>query len=259
MDAKRTVGWAGRVVAGTAGLAVRTLRDVAGSGPDGVSPRPDGVSLRPDRTPDGRTAPPPPPPAETIAVARLAAVRLGEAALGLAAVTVRRTLDVASAAAMPIEAAATIIVRTGTSVAGRSATAGRIAGRIDRLARIGREEQRRNEREAALLLRSAWRRSVARVVAETDVDAVVGQVDLDAVVDRIDIDAVVARLDIPTLVERVLDDIDLGRIVRESSTGMAAETVGAVRSRSAGADRAINGFVDRVVLRRPPRDGAAPP
>ncbi|TDC48563.1 hypothetical protein E1212_20885 [Jiangella ureilytica] len=269
----RAAGRAGRVVAGAAGLALRAATDV----PTRLGGH--------HRTPDGWDAPPAPPAPgghdETAAVVRLAAARLGEAALGLAAVTSRRALDVAAAAALPVEAAATIAVRAGTAVAGRS----RLAGRIDRLARVGRVEQRRNEREAALLLRSAWQRSVARAVAATDVDAVldridldavvakvdldalVAQVDLDAVVARLDVDAVVgrvdldaliARLDIPVLVEQVLDDVDLGRIVRESSTGMAAETVDAVRSRSAGADRAINGFVDRVVLRRPPRDGSVP-
>lgn len=292
----RVAGRAGRVVAGAAGLAVRAVTDVplrpdgVSLGHDGVSPGPGGVGRGPrpghrERTPDGWEAPPAPPTAdghrETAAVVRLAAARLGEAALGLAAVTTRRALDVASAVALPVEAAATIAVRAGTAVAGQS----RLAGRIDRLARIGRVEQRRNEREAALLLRSAWQRSVARAVAATDVDAVLDQLDLnavvarvdldalmaqvdlnavvarldvDAVVSRVDLDALIVRLDIPVLVEQVLDDIDLGRIVRESSTGMAAETVDAVRSRSAGADRAINGFVDRVVLRRPPRDGPGP-
>ncbi|TDD64283.1 hypothetical protein E1262_28715 [Jiangella aurantiaca] len=255
--ALRAAGRTGRVVAGAAGLAIRALTELTRTPPDGPS--------RARRTADGLAAPPPPPApysVKTTAVVRLTAARLGEAALGLATVTTRRALDVAAAAAMPVEAAATIVVRTGTSIASRNGA----AGRIDRLARIGREEQRRNEREAALLLRSAWRRSIGRAVAATDVDAVLDEVDLDAVVRRVDLDAVVVRLDIPALVERVLDDIDLGRIVRESSAGMAAETVDAVRVRSAGADRAINGFVDRVVLRRPPRDavpaaepGRAPP
>ncbi|RIQ24452.1 hypothetical protein [Jiangella rhizosphaerae] len=250
----RAAGRTGRLIAGAAGLAIRAVTDV---------PQPG----HRDRTPDGWGAPPPPPepggPARTAPVVRLTAARLGEATLGLAAVTTRRALDVAAAAAMPVEAAATIVVRAGTAVAGRS----RLAGRVDRLARIGRAEQRRNEREAALLLRRAWRQSVASAVAAADVDAVIRRVDLDAVVRRIDVDAVVrrvdldaviVRLDIPVLVERVLDDIDLGRIVRESSTGAAAEAVDAVRSRSAGADRAINEFVDRVVLRRPSRDGTEP-
>lgn len=284
----RVVGQAGRVVAGTAGLAIRALAERADDGvspgPAGVGPRPGGaVRVRPEtngaphvgaqRTPNGLT-PPPPPPGDTGepraagwtedgAIIRLAAVRLGEAALGLAAVTTRKTLDVASAAAMPVEATLTVAVRVGTSVTRRS----RLAKRVDRLARIGRIEQRRNEREAALLLRSAWHRTIDRVVAETDVDGVLGKIDLDAVVARVDLDAVVSRvdvaavvdrLDVPVLVERVLDDIDLGRIVRESSTGMATETVGAVRVRSAGADRAINGFVDRVILRRAPRNETTP-
>lgn len=252
--AVRLAGRAGRVLAGGAGLAIRTL-----------TPGTLGT-----RTPDGLAAPPPPPGENDhqTAIVQVAAVRLGEAALGVAALTSRRVLDVAAGVAMPVEAAAAMVVRAGGAVAGRTG----LARRIDGLARVGREEQRRNERAAALLLRSAWRRSVDRVVASTDLDAVVdavlAEVDLDAIVSGLDVDAVVARVDlnavvdrlgVPDLVERVLDDIDLSRIVRESSAGMAAETVDAVRVRSAGADRAINGFVDRVVLRRPPRNGARVP
>lgn len=267
--AVRLAGRAGRVLAGGAGLAIRALT------PGGLgTPGTPGT-----RTPDGLAAPPPPPVTydHQTAIVQVAAVRLGEAALGMAALTSRRVLDVAAGVAMPVEAAAAMVVRAGGAVAGRTG----MARRIDGLARVGREEQRRNERAAALLLRSAWRRSVDRVVTETDLDAVVEavlaevdvngvvrRVDLDAIVSRVDVDAVVARVDlnavvdrlgVPDLVERVLDDIDLSRIVRESSAGMAAETVDAVRVRSAGADRAINGFVDRVVLRRPPRNGARAP
>ncbi|WP_157987832.1 hypothetical protein [Jiangella endophytica] len=268
----RAAGRAGRVLAGGAGLAVRGLTDLV------KPPRAR------DWTADGRVGPPPPPAGrgETGAIAWAAAGRLGEAALGLAALTSRRVLDVAAGVAMPMEAAASVTVRAGAFVAGRTG----LAGRIDRLAGVGREQQRRNEGEAALLLRTAWRRSVARVVEETDVDAVldevdvngivrrvdvdaivgrvdldtaVSRVDVDEVVQRVDLDAVVTRLRVPELVERVLDDIDLGRIVRESSAGMAAETVDAVRARSADADRVINGFVDRVVLRRAPRDTVRTP
>ncbi|WP_053208145.1 hypothetical protein [Jiangella muralis] len=281
--AVRAAGRFGRVLVGGAGLTVRGLTRLVAPSPARES-RPEGGPAGPagaiGQTADGPAVPPPPPPPErpeTEATVVAAAGRLGEAALGLAALTSRRALDVAAGVAMPVEAAASIVVRAGAVVAGRTG----MARRVDRLARIGREEQRRNEREAALLFRSAWRRSVVGAVAATDVgavldevdvdgivrrvdldgvvgsvdlNAVVSRVDLDAVVERVDLDAVIVRLRVPELVERVLDDIDLGRIVRESSAGMAAETVDAVRVRSAGADRALNGFVDRVVLRRRPRD-----
>lgn len=280
--AVRAAGRFGRVLVGGAGLTVRGLTSLVAP-PREPGPASANGRTENGRTADGRPAPPPPPErratrAETGATVIATAGRLGEAALGVAALTSRRTLDVAAGVAMPIEAAASVLVRAGAVVAGRTG----VARRVDRLARIGREEQRRNEREAALLFRSAWRRSVVGAVAVTDVGAVldevdvdgivrrvdldgvvrrvdlnaaVSRVDVDAVVERVDLDAVIVRLRVPELVEQVLDDIDLGRIVRESSAGMAAETVDAVRVRSAGADRVLNGFVDRVVLRRPPRDG----
>lgn len=108
---------------------------------------------------------------------------------------------------------------------------------------------------------------VDRVAARLDVDAVAGRIDLDRIaarvdVDRIaarlDIDGVIARVDLVTLTRAVLEEIDLGRIVRETSGGMADETVDALRLRSARADRIVNRVADRLLHRPAPEPPGAP-
>ncbi|MFI8228198.1 hypothetical protein ACIGDI_05180 [Streptomyces sp. NPDC085900] len=107
---------------------------------------------------------------------------------------------------------------------------------------------------------------VNRVAARLDVDAVAGRIDLDRIaarvdVDRIaarlDIDGVIARVDLVTLTRAVLEEIDLGRIVRETSGGMADETVDALRLRSARADHIVNRVADRLLHRPAPEPPGA--
>src|SRR5215207_1679074 len=67
----------------------------------------------------------------------------------------------------------------------------------------------------------AARIDLDEIVARVDVDAVAARIDLDAIVSRVDIDAIVARVDLPALTEGVSDEVDLGEIIRESSSTMA--------------------------------------
>lgn len=97
------------------------------------------------------------------------------------------------------------------------------------------------------------------IVSRVDVDAVVAKVDLDTIVDRIDINAIAAKIDIDAIIsrvdlagiaEQVITEIDLVRIIRESSGAMASETVVGVRLQAAEADDRVNRIVDRLLLRR---------
>lgn len=101
--------------------------------------------------------------------------------------------------------------------------------------------------------RVADRVDVNRVADRVDVDRVVLRVDVDAIADRVDIDAVIARVDLVVLTRDVLQAIDLGRIVRDTSGGMAEGTVAALRVRSIRADQVVNRFADRL-LHRPGTD-----
>jgi hypothetical protein len=108
---------------------------------------------------------------------------------------------------------------------------------------------------------------IDRIVGSVDLDAVVQRIDLNAVAEGIDVDAIAARLDVEALVDRldlaalartVIDEIDLPEIIRRSTGVVASETVRGVRMQGIEADRAIDGFVDRMLGRRP-RDADAEP
>jgi hypothetical protein len=88
------------------------------------------------------------------------------------------------------------------------------------------------------------------VAARIDVDAIVRRIDLDAIVARVDLDAVVGRIDLPGLTEQVIDEVDLGEIIRESSSTMASETVDALRVQGMRVDGLVSRLVDRVLLRQ---------
>ncbi|WP_190079892.1 hypothetical protein [Streptomyces longisporoflavus] len=107
----------------------------------------------------------------------------------------------------------------------------------------------------------AGRVDVNAVADRIDVDRVAGQVDVNRIAARVDVDAVIVRIDLVALTREVLSEIDLGRIVRDTGGGMAAETTDAVRLLGRRGDRSANRFGD-LLLRRagPARDeGAGPP
>ncbi len=87
------------------------------------------------------------------------------------------------------------------------------------------------------------------LVAGLDVDAVAGRLDVDAVAARLDIDAVTDRLDLVTLVEKVIVEIDLPGIIRDSTGSVASSTVRGVRMQSVSGDEAVARAVDRLRLR----------
>lgn len=87
------------------------------------------------------------------------------------------------------------------------------------------------------------------VAARIDIDAIARRIDVDAVVGRVDLDAIVARIDVPGLTEQVIDEVDLGEIIRESSSTMASETVDALRVQGMRVDGLVSRIVDRMLLR----------
>jgi hypothetical protein len=88
------------------------------------------------------------------------------------------------------------------------------------------------------------------VAARIDLDAIAGRIDLDAIVGRVDLDAILSRIDLGGLTEQVIDEVDLGEIIRESSSTMASETVDALRVQGMHLDGLVSRIVDRVLLRQ---------
>jgi hypothetical protein len=95
----------------------------------------------------------------------------------------------------------------------------------------------------------AARIDLDEVVDRVDVDAIASRIDLDAIVARVDIDAILARVDLAALTEQVIDEVDLGEIIRESSSTMASETVDALRVQGMRVDGLVSRIVDRILLR----------
>ena len=99
---------------------------------------------------------------------------------------------------------------------------------------------------------------VDAIAARIDLDAVAGRLDLDAIVASVDLDAIVSRVDIPGLTEQVIDEVDLGEIIRESSSTMASESVDALRVQGMRVDGLVSRIVDRILLRQGQRQTGPP-
>ncbi|MFG2796225.1 hypothetical protein [Streptomyces pseudovenezuelae] len=87
------------------------------------------------------------------------------------------------------------------------------------------------------------------VVARVDLDGVLDRVDLDALLARVDPDTVLARVDLVTYAESVLDELDLGRVVRDTGGSITAETLDSFREQNARADRLVQRITDRLLHR----------
>jgi hypothetical protein len=201
---------------------------------------------------------------------------LPAAAVGLGLEAQRRSLDAAAALGALISPPLRAAAHPAVAIALAPLTAAWRRLDLDGWAARGLVEQRRNRQAAAATARALVGVIAAAVLDEVDLDGVVARVDLDRIVDRldldriaerldldaiaaridvdaiaarIDVDTVVARVDLPSLTEQIMDEIDIGEIIRESSGTMAAETVDALRVQGMRADRLLSRVVDRVLRR----------
>jgi hypothetical protein len=234
-----------RIALGAAGLALAVLRALL------ERPQPAGQDVRVA----GATVTAVPRPAGMLRL-------LPAAALGLGLEAQRRSLDAAVALgarlAPPLSAAA----RPAAALAGRPLAVAWRRLDLDGWAARGLAEQRRNQQAAAEAASQLVGAIVAAVLDEVDLDGVVARVDLDAIAARIDLDAIAARIDLNAIVsrldlagltEQVIDEVDLGELIRESSGTMASETVDALRVQGMRADHLLSRLVDRVLLRKDER------
>lgn len=122
----------------------------------------------------------------------------------------------------------------------------------------GAAERLRARNEALSAARSLVQVLAAAVLDEIDLDAVAdrldvdrvaSRLDVDRVASRIDIDAVLARVDLVTYTELVLEEMDIGRVVRDTGGSITAETLDAFREQNARADRLVQRIADRLLRR----------
>jgi hypothetical protein len=91
--------------------------------------------------------------------------------------------------------------------------------------------------------------NINAMMENVDLDAMMERIDIDAILDRVDIDAMLSRVDIERVAREAINGIDLGPMIRESTTGVAAEARDAARLGAMNADILVGRIVD-VVLRR---------
>src|SRR6476661_4855511 len=107
---------------------------------------------------------------------------------------------------------------------------------------------------------------VGRLLDRIDVEQVVDRVDANALVQRVDVQGILARVDMVGIVAEVLDEIDIGSIVRESTGSITGDAVDGARVTAMRIDTFVGRVADRVLLRGandrsglpvPPEDGDA--
>jgi hypothetical protein len=211
---------------------------------------------------------------------------LAAAAFGLAVEAQRRSLEAAVAVVTRFGSPLGILARPAVGFARGSVAVARHHLDLDGWAARGLAEQRRAQEAAARAVQALIAALVAAVLDEVDLDQVVARVDLNqiaaridldeivdrvdidaiadridldaiaaridlnAIVARVDIDAILARVDLPALTEQVIDEVDLGEIIRESSSTMASETVDALRVQGMRVDGLVSRIVDRILFRQ---------
>jgi hypothetical protein len=193
---------------------------------------------------------------------------LADAAFGLAVEAQRRSLEATVAVVARFRWPLGILARPAAAFTRGSVAVARHHLDLDGWAARGLAEQRRAQEVAARAVRAliaalaaavldeidldqvVTRVDLDRIAERIDVDAIAARIDLDAIVARVDIDAVVARVDLPGLTEQVIDEVDLGEIIRESSSTMATETVDALRVQGMRVDGLVSRIADRILLRQ---------
>jgi hypothetical protein len=173
-------------------------------------------------------SPPPTPPttAELVPGALAGAVLVFERRVRTSlAVAVSSTTDVARAAARPA-----LVQRALRPIEDWVWTMNEIA----------RREQARNRAEASALIPMVVQQVTENVLAQLDLVRIVEQVPIEDIVEHVDVEAIVQR-------------VDLAGVIRESTAGVGAEAVDALRSQGIALDAFSAKLVDRILFRRKPR------
>jgi len=91
---------------------------------------------------------------------------------------------------------------------------------------------------------------VDALIRRVDVNAIVERVDVNALMGRVDVDAILERVDLGPVVDRVLDEVDIGAIVMESTGSITGGVVDSVRVQTIVADSLVERVANLVLLRR---------
>jgi hypothetical protein len=76
---------------------------------------------------------------------------------------------------------------------------------------------------------------------------IIDHISVPRIVDSIDVEAVLAKVNLSGIAAKVVDDIDLPDIIRDSTGALASESVVGVRLQSASADDLVDRVVGRLI------------
>jgi hypothetical protein len=88
-----------------------------------------------------------------------------------------------------------------------------------------------------------------QVLTHVDVDGLIQRVDLDSLMTRVDVAALLDRIDLSSIVGEVLDEVDIGSIVRESTGSITGDAVDGARVTAMRVDTFVGRVADRILLR----------
>jgi hypothetical protein len=100
---------------------------------------------------------------------------------------------------------------------------------------------------------------VDKIVARVDVEKIIDRVDVEKIIDRVDVDQIVARVDVQAIMGRVdiapmageiMEVVDIGAIVRQSTGSITGDAVDGGRVTAMRLDGFVDRVVDRIMLRR---------
>lgn len=112
-------------------------------------------------------------------------------------------------------------------------------------------------RRADRALSSAIDRTARFVLDRVDVTGyVIERVDLERVIAAVDLNSVLGRMDLAGLARKVIDEVELTNLIRDSTSTVASDGLVGIRLQGVAADERLNHLVDRVLRRR--TDGRSP-
>jgi hypothetical protein len=91
---------------------------------------------------------------------------------------------------------------------------------------------------------------VDKIIDRVDVEKIIDRVDVDRIVGRVDVQAIMSRVDIAPMANDILDVVDIGAIVRESTGSITGDAIDGGRVTAMRMDGFVDRMVDRVLLRR---------
>ena len=90
---------------------------------------------------------------------------------------------------------------------------------------------------------------VQKIVDRVDLNEIASRIDVDAIASRMDLEAIVSRIDVVGIAQHVIDELDLFRVIRESTETITTETVEGIRVQGMNADRLVSRMFDRALRR----------